>query len=427
MNDIREKLKAYLDGELSAEEQALVEQAIQSDPALQEEVNELKQISSLIRQIGESKAYAPSGAEATMSAVRRPRFSWSPRLFALAGAMVLVAVFLFPAMRSGMRGVGSVETMAVGGEMAPAATPMPSEADADSGVMAGSTGTTGTTGTTGSTGRYGTGANSSSQWQTYRDDFAADATRSRISGKLPRIESQATVSTNDVVNGSPADSLIHQQLIRTASLTVKVPKVTDATQTATQIVKGLGGYVETSNSSSTDKTRPTATITLRVPVKNFDTLLNKVRALGEVLEDNSSSEDVTATVADVNARLKVMKAEEDSYITMLRAARKVGEMLEIKERLSSVRQEIESLEAQQRALGSQTSYSTVTCVFTQAPAVGDPKPSESWSDDAWSNAVNGLQSALRFLGQGLINVFVYSPLWLPPVLLIWWLGRKARK
>jgi predicted nuclease with TOPRIM domain len=143
--------------------------------------------------------------------------------------------------------------------------------------------------------------------------------------------------------------------------------------------------------------------------------------------ENSNAQDVTAEYADLDGRLKELRAEEESYVQMLRAARRVGELMEIKDRLSSVRQQIASMESQRKALANESALSTIRATFEQKVRVEDEeKPKDGGFDETWAKALNGLSAVGEFLGNAAIYLFVFAPIWLPPVLLFWWLGRKAR-
>jgi hypothetical protein len=121
-----------------------------------------------------------------------------------------------------------------------------------------------------------------------------------------------------------------------------------------------------------------------------------------------------------------MEAEEDSYVTMLRGARKIGEILEIKDRLSSVRQEIESMKSQSAVLANQSDLSTINITLEQQSKVDEPAPSTSPSQDAWTNAVSGLHQSLLFLGILGIYALVYAPIWLTIGIVLWIVQRRAR-
>jgi hypothetical protein len=136
---------------------------------------------------------------------------------------------------------------------------------------------------------------------------------------------------------------------------------------------------------------------------------------------------VTANFADTQGRLTVLRAEADSYVTMLRGAKKIGELMEIKDRLSQVRQEIASLQTQAKALQIESALSTIQVNFQQKETIEKEKEKEkSGFDETWAKAVNGLSAVGSFLGNLAIYLFVFSPVWLPPVILFWWLGKKAK-
>lgn len=389
MNDIREDLKAYLDGELAADRAREVESALASDPALQQEADLMKAMSETLKTMATEPEV--SGAQKTMQKVRGGR-RWNLWQFGTMGGAVALAVVAVAFFRGGggqadFARADRAETMAA----APASAP-PAEEFAKADMP--------------SRGRAQGGAGGP-----------------QSAGKsLPALDKSMATNLSD----SAAAPSLNPLLIRTANLSIRVASAQGALVEAERIAKSQGGFTTGTHHSVTEGSLGMATATIRVPVRAFDATLNALRALGEVQLDESNSDDVTMQVTDIEARLKVMRAEEESYVTMLRAARRVGELLEIKERLSSVRQEIESLDSQRKALRNQASYSTINVTFTEKPRAGEPKPAD-WSGDTWSAAVNGLMGVLRALGQALIYLFVYSPIWLPIVLIGWFVSRRLGK
>jgi hypothetical protein len=384
MNDIREDLKAYLDGELETARAQEVEQALATDPALRQEAELMKAMSETLKAMAPDTP--PTGAAKTLDRLRSRR-RWNLGQWVTMGGAIALAVVAINLVRPGggaMVGADSAvfnEMSAGKAAEAPAST-LPSTGDEGIDV---------------SSLRGGGGMG------------GADKAPGRISAPAPIVDAPS----------------LNPLLIRTANLWLKVTSAAEALAQAEQIAKANGGFTTSTNHSKSEGATPSATATLRVPVKTFESALASLRKLGEVVQDQSNSDDVTTEVADIEARIKVMRAEEDSYVTMLRAARRVGELLEIKERLSAVRQQIESLDAQRKALRSQASYSTINVTFTERPKAGEPKK-ENWSGDAWSNAVNGLMSVLRSLGQAAIFAFVYAPIWLPILFIGWLVARRLK-
>lgn len=384
MSELREDLKAYVDGELSPERTKEIEQALAADPSLLEEVEWMKAIGQHLRALRADPT--PAGAETALARLRKRPLWRHPALAGVGLAAVFVAI-LFPVF-SQSRGAAGLS--------------MAAQTDASSPVAS-------------------KGAPATEEY--------ARAGGSDGAAKAP-VPTESNVRTDKAAappSATVAPRAFPQLLIRTAEISLKVESVKEAMKKASQLATANGGFVSGSQASGSEGQLPQGFVTMRVPVRTFDRVCDSLRQLGVVLNETTNTDDVTAQVADVEARLKVMRAEEESYVTMLRAARRVGELLEIKERLSQVRQEIESLDAQRKALRDQASYSTINATFTQKAAVGSPEPPRDWSGDAWTNAVNGLQAALRWLGAGAITVFVYAPIWLPLALISWWLVRRTSR
>ncbi|HMS56543.1 MAG TPA: hypothetical protein PKA27_14190, partial [Fimbriimonadaceae bacterium] len=99
MSTIREDLKAYLDGELPETRAVEVREALAADPALQNEVNWMKNVGQQIREM--ASVPAPVGGDRTAAAVRKPPSSriWlkTALTWALGAACVLiVGAIVFP-------------------------------------------------------------------------------------------------------------------------------------------------------------------------------------------------------------------------------------------------------------------------------------------------------------------------------------------
>ncbi|MBW7928736.1 MAG: DUF4349 domain-containing protein, partial [Fimbriimonadaceae bacterium] len=113
------------------------------------------------------------------------------------------------------------------------------------------------------------------------------------------------------VGGGAIPAPIPQMVIQTADLSVTVPSAREALIAARRIATGLGGFVESSSHSQQQQGLPYAHLGIRVPAKQFETALDQLGALGEVVTLNTSGQDVTEQVVDVQARIKTMKAEEE--------------------------------------------------------------------------------------------------------------------
>ena len=167
-----------------------------------------------------------------------------------------------------------------------------------------------------------------------------------------------------------------ESVIRRAELTVGVkaaPQVAVQANAAEAIIGNLGGEVSGDNRQS--GAEATATLTLLVPPVNLIKALSQLSALGAEQSRSLSSENVTTQVADVNARVISANASIATLRTLFKAATKVGDVIEIEQELASRQSDLESLEAQQKALNDETAKATISLVLTTAaPPVVPKKP-----------------------------------------------------
>jgi hypothetical protein len=409
--NVRDDLKAYVDGELSPERMEEVRKAVESDPALAQEVEFMRALGFEIKRLAVEPEVA--GRAETLQKVKARGWPfWHPfgmggRLLLAGGCGVLLLIVLFPvfAQSKDAAKVGFYRPTTSSETMAPSA-----------------------------------GVDKEYARISADEDFKAKERFEGVAGGAPGRAAPAEDARQDPTLASPMQSNSSQpsttppiaewsskrMVIQNADTARRVESVDKAVEETTTMTKSLGGYVESSSSSGVEDQLPTASLILRIPAPKFNDAMTRIRAMGTKITETISGDDVTKQYADVEGRIRVLKAEEDSYVTMLRGARKIGEIIEIKDRLSQVRQELASYEQQRLSLKDLSSMSTISVRFEQRVAVGKPEHEGNAFQDSWATAVNGLKSVGTFLGQAIIFVFVFAPVWLPPVLLFWWLGKKAK-
>lgn len=162
-----------------------------------------------------------------------------------------------------------------------------------------------------------------------------------------------------------------RQLRRTAQLRVRASDHARAVAAAReQIADADGAFVADESSQRYDDSVET-TLTVRVPSAQFEALMEALTALpGEVESRSISVDDVTREVADVSARLETKRLAEAQLRELLGRAGSVEDVLAVQTRLQTVREEIESTEAQLRVLRDQVSLSTIALTLFESSATG---------------------------------------------------------
>jgi hypothetical protein len=389
---VKEDLKAYIDGELTPQESLVVREALSSYSYLSEEEAALRTLGTEIKAL----AVEPPVEDASraLNAVRRQSVRSNPSWALVAALLVLI--------------------LAPGGYLY--FTPMYKSAEVDApGYYTGKVAPSGSVKNASPSSTPTTDAD----LEPHRKEFITGGMTSGPATKSLPESSHPTPNIQPLNEG--------RMVVQNGDLTVEVKNVSVAQSQAASIAKGVGGYVENSGLDDSGEL-PQASLTIRVPARRFADVMDQLKGLGEVKADHISGQDVTAQYYDTTARLKVLRAEEESYVTMLRAARRIGDLLEIKDRLSTVRQEIESLQSQASSLKNMAALSKIDVTFREhRPKSESTRENTSWSGDAWTSAANGLKAAARFGATCLIYLFVLSPLWIPVGALLWWAVRKGRR
>lgn len=161
---------------------------------------------------------------------------------------------------------------------------------------------------------------------------------------------------SDTAENVDADSLPESQrkIIKNKSMDVQTTDLAAFVEEMKKQVSALGGYVENSSSY-----KSSADFVLRIPAENYDAFSTVVGDLGTITYENEYIDDVTSQYIDIEARLKALRAEQESYLRLMEKAETVEEILQIQSYLSNVNYEIESYTAQLNSYKSKISYSTI--------------------------------------------------------------------
>ncbi|WP_433226471.1 DUF4349 domain-containing protein [Actinomadura formosensis] len=180
-------------------------------------------------------------------------------------------------------------------------------------------------------------------------------------------------SAGKTANGAQAPPPSASAVIHTARLGVRAGDVEAAAAKAKQMVTAAGGYVERESSSS-DPAR--SEIALKIPADRYADVLNRLGTqLGTRLWLSQEAEDVTAEVADVDARVRSAKATLESFRKLLNRANSVGEVIDIEREIAQREADLEALQARQKSLKHRTEYATVTVsLVSKSAQAGNDKP-----------------------------------------------------
>jgi Domain of unknown function (DUF4349) len=179
----------------------------------------------------------------------------------------------------------------------------------------------------------------------------------RLAGPDQAGGADGTVAKGTQVRLAPAQAIVY-----TANLTVRVADVTGAGTRAKEVVAAAGGYVGNETSADAPGSRPSATITFKIPSAKYPAVLDRLGSsfIGRRESLHQQADDVTQEVADVASRVQSAKAALASFRALLSKTDSVSEIIRIEQEISGREADLESLQARQKSLSAQTSFATVT-------------------------------------------------------------------
>ena len=218
-----------------------------------------------------------------------------------------------------------------------------------------------------------------------------------------------------------------RQLIKNGILTIIVNDLRASSNSLSQKAKDLNGFASSSYINTLPDGTEQANITLRVPAKETDGLLQTIRATAtRIVDEQTSSSDTTDQLVDLDARLTSLKQAEAQYAEILKKATSVEDILKVTQAQTDIRTQIEQLAAQQQNLQSQVAFSTITVsMSTETGLPGQPAwlPAQQ-AKLAWQALIRGLQGTADTLIVGLVFLPLLA-LWLGLLWLFAKLGYKV--
>jgi len=220
------------------------------------------------------------------------------------------------------------------------------------------------------------------------------------------VNGAATTTAGSPATGAAASALVDgAMIVKNASLELQVPKgdLPAAVIRVTHIANGVSGYVSKSNTSFSGPD-PTAAISIRVPVNSFESTVRQLETFSgvKVLSDSESGVDVTAQYVNLTAKMNADIGERDSLLTLLASANNLGDILTLRDRITSVQADIDQMQGQLNVLSNQSTFSAISVLLSvQPPATPKPAAAHHVSpptglQKSWNDARQGFANSVEW-------------------------------
>ena len=242
------------------------------------------------------------------------------------------------------------------------------------------------------------------------------------------------------IDGAPIAATMHM-IIKSAEVKLLVADTDTAIDRATQVVGDAGGYIVSSRvwyqPYYDGENYKYSTITIGIPVQEFEHTLSRLRGLSiKVLDESASGDDVTDQFVDLQSQLTNLEATRERIKTFLEGAKTVDEALRINQELSNIEAQIEQIKGQMNYLQDRSAYSTITINFE--PELPELEPVITPTPNPWNpgETFKNAKDTVTFAYQGIVDFLIWFfivlvPILAPPALVIWGLWklftRKSKK
>lgn len=243
----------------------------------------------------------------------------------------------------------------------------------------------------------------------------AEAAQDAGSGEY-KSESGLT-STTSITTGSTAD-LSMDKIITKVNLEVETQEFDELISIIKDEIVRLGGYDERTEVSGkryySRANSRNGYIVARIPKDRLGEFVELVKENGNVINETSSSDNVTLQYVDTQSRKKSLEIEQERLWALLEKTEKLEDIVTLESRLSSIRHELQMYETELRTIDNKVDYSTVTISVNEVERMTPTEEKET----VLTRIRNGFSDSIFNITEGLKNFLVWFVVNLP-YLIIW--------
>lgn len=213
-----------------------------------------------------------------------------------------------------------------------------------------------------------------------------------------------------------------RKLIRRISMEAETEDMDQLLSAIDAKLSELSGYTESRtirNGNSYDGYDPVrhASLVIRIPADRLDSFADHLSGISNVISSSEKTQDVTLDYIATDSRIKALEAEEERLLALIDQAQDLSELLQLDERLTDIRTELEQVKSQLRLYDDLIDYGTVSLEIQEVRTL-TPKEEPGF----WSRIATGFRENLQWLTDFLTETAIFlissTPILLPLTLLI---------
>lgn len=240
-------------------------------------------------------------------------------------------------------------------------------------------------------------------------------------------------------SGSSAESTPQpaegQKMVYKVWLEAETEDIVALLENVEQQISELNGYIESqeqhNGSQYSSKRYRSAELTIRIPTEQLDNFVTHVSEFSNVVSKRRTAENITLNYVATQSRITALETEQTRLLELLAKAESMSDILDIEQRLTKVRTELEEYQSQLRVFDNQIDYSTIYLSISEVKEYTEVKEPET----VWERIGSGFMESLENIGNFLVDLFVFLivafpyliPLLLPLAIIIPLVRKKIKK
>lgn len=204
-------------------------------------------------------------------------------------------------------------------------------------------------------------------------------------------------------------TLLNRMIIKSGNINIEIDKFDESEKIINEEVSKVKGYITNSNSSLDASGNKQGVIAVRIPSDNFDLFIQRIGMIGKVMSQQISGNDVTEEYIDLEARQTTQKELERRLLELLsEKTANLTDVVEVEEKLSAVRENIERTEGRMKFLKDQSAFSTLNVSLFE-PSLLQTSSGGGFFYEIGQAFKKGLSGFTEVLGGLLTFMVAFSP------------------
>ncbi len=231
-----------------------------------------------------------------------------------------------------------------------------------------------------------------------------------------RLDLEYTLQTYISDEGKTEDlkPVMDRLIIRKGSMNIETDNYDQSEKKISDAAKSFKGFLTNTSSGMNEAGKKQGSVTARIPADNFDAFISEISKTGKVISQNISGNDVTEEYIDLEARQKTQRELERRLLELLDSKTAgLSDVVEVEEKLSKVRENIERTEAKMKYLKDKSAFSTLTVNLSE------PSMIQTSSEGGFFYEIkNGFKKGMEGFSEKISNMIAFVIAFSPVIILL---------